>query len=194
MPRDRSRVHLDAGLRLDCNELMRLGVVGREKPQAVAFDFSNGARVVVAAVVENELPVLLVSHAGGLQRVGLSRDPRPFGGPGQFYFQCPRTGLRASVLWRPPGAREFACRQAWRNASYASQSRGAVDRAWAAKRRVARRLGSTDPHDYDLPEKPRWMRWRTYDRFASRYDAADDRLDQLFTVSAERFLRRHGSH
>jgi hypothetical protein len=38
-----------------------------------------------------------------------------------------------------------------------------VGRAWATKRRIARRLGSTDPHDHDLPSKPPWMRGATYD-------------------------------
>jgi hypothetical protein len=35
-----------------------------------------------------------------------------FGGR-QWYFVCPYTKRRVSVLWMPPGARYFACRQRW---------------------------------------------------------------------------------
>jgi hypothetical protein len=30
----------------------------------------------------------------------------------------------------------------------------------------------------DLPPKPKWMRWRTYNQYVERYDAYEDILDQ----------------
>jgi hypothetical protein len=55
------------------------------------------------------------------QRILLEAEPRHFGGQ-QWYFVCPSTGRRASVLWMPPGARSFASRQAWRRqVAYATQ-------------------------------------------------------------------------
>jgi hypothetical protein len=28
------------------------------------------------------------------------------------------------------------------------------------------------PDDWDLPPKPKWMRWRTYNRLVERFDAS----------------------
>jgi hypothetical protein len=44
------------------------------------------------------------------QRINLVAQPRHFGGR-QWYFICPSMNRRVSVLWKPPGAPEFACRQ-----------------------------------------------------------------------------------
>ncbi|MGZ9073509.1 MAG: hypothetical protein ACXW3G_11495, partial [Rhodoplanes sp.] len=63
------------------------------------------------------------------QRIHLVARPRHFGGR-QWYFICPYMNRRVSVLWMPPGARSFACRQRWgRQVAYASQFLGRDDRA-----------------------------------------------------------------
>ena len=31
--------------------------------------------------------------------------------------------------------------------------------------------------DRDLPPKPKWMRWRTYNRFVERFDSYEEILD-----------------
>ena len=70
--------------------------------------------------------------------------------------------------------------QAWgrRVVAYRSQFRGADDRAHAGKARIKVRLiGDCDPDEWDLPPKPKWMRWRTYNRYVDRYDAYEDILD-----------------
>ena len=55
------------------------------------------------------------------QLIILVARPRHFGGH-QWYFVCPYTKRHASVLWMPPGARDFACRQKWgRQVAYNSQ-------------------------------------------------------------------------
>jgi hypothetical protein len=35
-------------------------------------------------------------------------------------------------------------------------------------------IGDLDPDDWEPPPKPKWMRWRTYNRLAGRFEAYDD--------------------
>jgi hypothetical protein len=148
----------------------------------------------VVGIVENLSGThrLQLRHQGGEQFIWLEQAPRHFGGV-QWYFACPKTQRRVSVLWRPPGASIFASRHAWpRSAAYASQFLDPVGRAWRAKRIIAVRLGSKEPYDCDLPDKPAWMRWRTYDRLVERYAAAEGRLDTLAGKALAALVRRHG--
>ncbi len=154
MPRDRRRFPLEAGPKLDVNAL-------RLRPNTHLFarmSYRSGLSVAVAACPGEHDGWLDLTFEGQRQRIPLEARPRPFGGC-QWYMRCPYTGRRVATLWRPPGASGFASRHAWRNAAYATQFQDSTSRAWTAKRKVARRLGSMDPNDYDLPEKPRWMRW-----------------------------------
>jgi hypothetical protein len=34
----------------------------------------------------------------------------------------------------------------------------------------ARLIGNLDPDEWDLPPKPKWMRWATYNCFVERFD------------------------
>lgn len=52
--------------------------------------------------------------------------------------------------------------------------------------------GSTDPDDHDLPDKPKWMRWSTYERLADRHDAANENLDQQALIALNRLLKVWG--
>jgi hypothetical protein len=85
-----------------------------------------------------------------------------------------------SVLWRPPGARYFRSRQAWgRQVAYHSQFSDPDNRAHLGQARIkARLIADRDPDEWDLPPKPKWMRWRTYKRHVERYDAYEDILDR----------------
>ena len=47
-----------------------------------------------------------------------------------------------------------------------------------------------DPDEWDLPPKPKWMRWRTYDRYAQRYDAYEAMLDRGCFASLARLLHK----
>jgi hypothetical protein len=81
----------------------------------------------------------------------------------------------------PPGADRFCSRQTWgsRVVAYRSQFLGADDRAHAGKARIkARLIGDSDPDEWDLPPKPKWMRWETYNRHVERYDTYEEILDR----------------
>src|SRR5262249_51841554 len=101
------------------------------------------------------------------EAVVLSPRPRTFGGH-QWYFICPVMNRCCSVLWRPPGTTRFYSREAWgsRRVAYASQFLDPGNRAHRGKAKIkARLIGDCDPDEWDLPAKPRWMRWRTYNRY-----------------------------
>src|SRR5215471_14599517 len=118
MPRDRRRVCLQDGLRLDLNVLIRNGTVRPgflTGPQLI--EWIRRGEVIASAVITAKLcdpaTAWLRIQASGLnQRITLVSSSRHFGGR-QSYFVCPVTNKRASVLWMPPGAREFCSRHAW---------------------------------------------------------------------------------
>jgi hypothetical protein len=115
--------------------------------------------------------------------------PRHFGGR-QWYFVCPRTYSSVSVLWMPPGAKQFASRQFWgRQVAYASQFETPSDRAWRGKAKIkARLIADLDPDACDLPPKPKWMRWRTYQRYVDKDDHYEAIIDQQFWSAAARLV------
>jgi len=95
------------------------------------------------------------------------------------------------VLYRPLGASYFASRPAWgRRAAYASQFLDPIGRAWRTKAKVkAALLGDADPDEWDLPPKPKGMRWTTYERWVTRYDVAEGMLDAQLAIAAARLMK-----
>ena len=58
--------------------------------------------------------------------------------------------------------------------------RGTFNRAITAREKVKSRLiGDLNPRDWELPPKPKWMRWRTYDRLAEKYCLQQGKIDQI---------------
>ena len=54
-------------------------------------------------------------------------------------------------------------------------------------------LGDADPDEWDLPPKPKGMRWATYERWVAKYDAAEEMLDAQLAMAAARLMRKFGS-
>ena len=68
----------------------------------------------------------------------------------------------------------------------------ADDRAHLGKAKIKSRLiGSLDPDDWDLPPKPKWMRWATYNRYVERFDAYEAILDEGTFELVAKFMGRH---
>lgn len=199
MPRPRSRCRLESGLRLDFNQLARLGVVkpGARAVGSINWTNSSTGKEIAAGVITADMSAphgWLRIQVGSLdQRIHLVALPRHFGGQ-QWYFICPHMGRRVSVLWKPPGATDFACRQRWgRQVAYRSRCSSHVDRLWLGRSRVKSRLcsiGGFNPDDWEFPPKPKWMRLSTYYRAQEKFDRYDVALDHLaFSALSRRFAR-----
>jgi hypothetical protein len=96
-----------------------------------------------------------------------------------MYFVCPVTNRLAYVLWKPNGATRFCSRQTWgRQVAYQSQFNDATNRARGGQAKIKSRLiADLDPDEWDLPPKPKWMRWATYERYVKRHTHYQDILD-----------------
>jgi hypothetical protein len=126
------------------------------------------------------------------ERFALVRFPQPFGGC-RWYVICPVTGLRCQCLYLPAGATRFRSRNAFRcHLQYASQGMSPAFRLLEQAHKVADRVLALQPADHrevlrcTFPSKPRWMRWRTYDRLVAHWAAA------LTEASDEMAVRRWG--
>jgi hypothetical protein len=171
MPRDRTRVPLESGAKLDLAQLIPRGA---GKPGAKITAEFIGSSSLTTAIIElyrDDGVLTLHSASDHFQTVFLCPSRRHLGGC-QWYAVCPRTRERARVLWKPPGASYFASRHAWkRQVAYQSQFLDPIARAWRMQEKIKSRLiGDLNPDEWDLPPKPKWMRWATYNRLEARFD------------------------
>jgi hypothetical protein len=108
-------------------------------------------------------------------KIFLATSRPPFGGL-RWWFVCPRLNRRVRKLYLPLGGRHFWSRRAYRLA-YASQRETVYDRAMRRARKLTLRLGG-DPADDTYPDKPKRMRWTTYNRMMDNLVAADGVADE----------------
>ena len=95
-------------------------------------------------------------------RVGIEAVAMPLGGV-RWWWSCPWSGVLCADLFLPQGGARFASRKAHRLA-YAVQRMTPRDRQITRLRRQRVRLGGSVNVLAPMPDKPKWMRWRTYDR------------------------------
>ena len=202
MPRPGYRVRLESGLKLDINWLIRRRVIipgfRFDRPRSISWTESyTGDEIATAEILfdlQGQDQGYIDIKIGNLnQRIILVARPRHFGGR-QWYFICPYINRSVSVLWMPPGANYFACRQRWgRQVAYASQFLDRDNRAQRGKVKINSRLcsiGGLDPDDWEFPPKPKWMRWRTYNRSEEKFDRYETILDEGTYALIARFLGR----
>jgi hypothetical protein len=78
------------------------------------------------------------------------------------------------------GGKLFACRHCYRLA-YASQQECWRQRGLGLAQKLRVRLGGDVSIDSELPDKPKHMHWRTYDRIIRRIEAAEERANAGLT-------------
>jgi hypothetical protein len=100
--------------------------------------------------------------------VPIVRTPCNLGGA-RAWFLCPAVGCgrRVAILY---GGGIFACRHCSQLA-YASSREDAGDRAARRADRLPARLGWEPGILNGEGSKPKWMRWRTFERLAAEHDA-----------------------
>lgn len=199
MPKSRQRVCLEQGLRLDLNKLRHQGLVrpgAKIGPNVIRWLYTySGEQIasgLITANMEGSYEGWLRLQLGNLdQWIILVPRPRHFGGY-QWYFMCPVMNRRCSVVWMPPGANRFCSRQTWRRqVAYASQFETPVDRAYRGQAKIKSRLiADLGPDEWDLPPKPKWMRWHTYNHHEEKFDAYEDVIDQRLFALAARLIDR----
>ena len=115
--------------------------------------------------------------------IQVETTPQPLGGR-RWWFVCPRTGRRAAKLHLPNGAFTFASRQAYRLA-YACQREPAHDRALRRAFKLRGKLGVNGGIGDYVP-KPKWMRWRTYERAMAKIDRAEEVVEEHTALLLDR--------
>jgi hypothetical protein len=159
MARPRQRVCLDDGLKLDANKLVRdtFWPTGSD-PLVFSTQWTSSRDGVIASanmVLQQhgeDRAVLRIFFRGKFkQRIELVAQPRHFGG-NQWYFKCPATGRKCSVVWQPPGTSRFCSRQAWgKQVAYSTQFQTPFVRAVMAREKVKDRLiGDLNPPSMGL--------------------------------------------
>lgn len=100
--------------------------------------------------------------------IRLSSLPLHYGGR-RWYLHCPYTDRRALMLYKFGAIEQFCHRTAIRPLpTYASQRTGGCDRIMAQRWALRRKLGDTVSDLFGEPFKPKWKRWRTFERYAAR--------------------------
>jgi len=102
-----------------------------------------------------------------------------FGGS-RPWFSCPRCFRRVAVLYLR--AKNFACRHC-HGLSYASQSVGACGQTWRKQRRIEARLDANWA-------RPKYMRWRTYERLLRAILDCAEQRQAWFDVEMTRLSGR----
>jgi hypothetical protein len=198
MPRPRRRICLEEGLRLNLTLLMHWGFL---RPGFITGPkFINWTHSYTGEeIASGEITGLMQAGYNGWvhikignfeQLINVVSQPRHFGG-WQCYFECPSTHRRCSVLWMPRGANRFCSRQTWNGqVAYASQFADRDGRAHIGKERIKSRLiADLNPHEWDLPPKPKWMRWHTYNRCVEKFDRYEELLDLGLVAAANRLSK-----
>ena len=133
----------------------------------------------VAVRVEEQQVVLTYRHSrsdGSLTLVEypiiLDWTPCPFGSQ-RPWFRCPTEGCgkRVAILHLDHRKAQFTCRHC-QGLAYASQREDQVDRSLRRTRKIKQKLGGREGPINSSPDKPKRMRWRTYERLTSEANAA----------------------
>jgi hypothetical protein len=157
---------------LDVATLRRMGGL---TPGAVAdLTWTDGCGERIGAIRtvrsrDNAAPVLTLMYCASADAVGawteireqifLNITPCTYGGQ-RLWFTCPGCLARRRVLYCHRA--RFRCRQC-HDLAYPSTRENAHDRSVRRETKLQKRLGTSRDSLFRIPEKPRGMRWRTYE-------------------------------
>jgi hypothetical protein len=107
----------------------------------------------------------------------------PTYGGRRWWFLCPRTHRLTTKLFLPNGGWHFWSREAYR-LGYACQRESRFARLQRRAAKLNRQLGGEGWSTWnEPPKKPKWMRWRTYERKYEKWYAVVEKADEAFVAS-----------
>ena len=178
---------------LDIRYWQREGVMKPGLRFEVRWGQQDTLIVGVAVRVEKQQVVLAYRYSqsdGSLTQVeypiALDWTPCPFGSQ-RPWFRCPTKscGKRVAILHLDHRNAQFTCRHC-QGLAYSSQRENAIDRNLRRARKIARKLGSHDCTITSSPDKPKRMRWRTYQGLLNDANAATLRAMRAVLKQAHR--------
>lgn len=173
---------------LDLAAITRPMLAANGGTQATA-SLAEGGAVRARVAVDLDRRVMSISypaHPGAIaDTTSLVSTPQPFGGV-RWWVSCPRCHARCRKLYQPRYPRAaFACRSCHR-LDYLTQRISKPERWRLRSRRTLATIG-LEPSTV-IRQKPKWMRWRTFDRVHLRAQWFQLRFDEWSVARLQRFL------
>lgn len=194
------RPHIESALSLDLRRMFELGAlrVGSDTTGSWCWrrDGETISSVGYHATLGEDTGSLTLNYSSGTDEerqpftctVQLVTLPRHYGGR-IWYFICPYSGKRARKLYKWARIDWFCHRAAIKpKPTYACQRVGGSDRINSQRWALRRKMGDEFSDLFGEPYKPKWMRWRTYERYAAR----DAELAERDSSKFARILSRLG--
>jgi len=193
---------VESGLRLDLAQLMRRGTVqpGQRNSGLLTWRYGTDGEEKASLSFVADCSDLSSAHVrlkyttNGTSmdyQVWLERTPCHFGGF-RWWWRCPRSGRRVRVLCLPPGETMFVARTMYR-LPYRSQRETHIQRSHDRLRRLYGKLdGNYQYFEDPIPERPKGMHRRTYERLAGAIERAEDEHDRVWLAGSLRLLQRWG--
>lgn len=175
------RPHLESALCLDVRKMFRTRALQPGCDTAGGWQWTNGDGEQVGSVgyrakLGTDAGTLTLDYSTGCDgerkaitcTLALESLPCHYGGR-RWYMQCPYSGRRALKLYKWSGIDWYCHRDAIKpKPTYASQRESGGNRIIAQRWALRREIGDDFSDLFGEPCKPKWMRWRTFNRYAAR--------------------------
>jgi hypothetical protein len=171
------RPHIESALYLDLRMMLRRSYVWPGCDRSGGLHWTNADGEQVSSIgyharLSDDEGELTLTYAEGDKpiecHIWLVTVPCHYGGR-RWYMRCPYTGRRALKLYKWPGIDWFCHREAIKpKPTYACQRVGGLERVNAQRWALRRKIGDTFSDLCGEPMKPKWMRWRTFQRYLDR--------------------------
>jgi hypothetical protein len=122
--------------------------------------------------------------------IRLSATKLHYGGR-RWYAHCPYSGRRARKLYKFSGIEKFCHRTSVRPLpTYASQRVSGSERVNLQRWSLRRRLGDRISDLFGEPFKPKWMRWKTFQKYLDRDNELAAREEGYFAAHFASLMSR----
>lgn len=198
--REQTRLDTAGLLRLDVRRMQRTGVLTPGARATWQWTRNDGEPAgTIVTIMDHDRSQLTLVYATRRtgetdwtphkEHVWLEMTPCNYGGE-RTWFRCPHCQRRRAVLFDVNGI--FACRDC-HDLVYASTHEDEVGACDRRIRQIGERLngeGRGRGFLWTMPDKPKGMHWRTYDRLTRELRREHERREDLFAESAAKIIAR----